>query len=191
MTTDVESKVRVRDDAVTVEPEAPAVAGAIDDQNKLLAEIDRLVELTMDKIDRDDQTPCPSCNIMVHVQLNQCPHCESNIAAENALMRESMRRLGEIRTELDGGHREHADRNDAKTARLPVLKRIKQFFTGPGPEEKGQSNTVESDALAPRILSDVSPGDQLKVLESDGPWFKVKTRQGKTGWVFSTLVREK
>ncbi len=31
MTTDVETKVPVRDDAVTVEPEAPAVTGAPDD----------------------------------------------------------------------------------------------------------------------------------------------------------------
>lgn len=193
MTTDVESKAPATDDAQTVDPGTPdpAVAGAIDDPSELMREIDRLVELTKHKIDRDDRTPCPSCTIMVHVQLHQCPHCESNIAAHNALMRESTRRLREIRAELDGQSGKRADRNKALSATRPLGERIKRFFAGPGPAEQIESNALDTDATALRILSEVSPGDQLQVLESNGAWFKVKTRQGKTGWVFSTLVKGK
>jgi hypothetical protein len=191
MTTDAETKAPAPDDAETAEPGTPAVAGAIDDSNELLKEIDRLVELTKHKIDRNDETPCPSCTILVHIQLNRCPHCESDIAAHNALMRESTRRLGEIRAELDGQNGKRVDRDKAAAAERPMGERIKRFFTGSAPDERTERNVIDTDATAPRILGEVSPGDQLKVLESDGPWFKVKTRQGKTGWVFSTLVKDK
>ena len=170
-----------------------AVESATDDHAELRTEIDRRVELTKHKIDRNDHTPCPSCTILVHVQLNRCPHCESDIAAHNALMRESLRRIGEIQAELDGRHREQVERRDAESAKPPMGERIKRFFSGAGTgEESGAegSISIESDASVPRILGDVSPGDQLKVLETDGPWFKVKTRAGKTGWVYSTLVKE-
>ena len=191
MTTDVESKAPERDDAVTSGPGITDVAGEIDDPELLLEEIDRLVELTKHKIDRDNQTPCPSCNILVHIQLYQCPHCESNIAAHNALMRESKRRLAEIRGELDGQSGKRVERGETVTARRPLGARVRRFFTGAGPEEDAVPEKIASDASAPRLLGEVSPGDQLTVLESDGPWFKVKTRQGKTGWVFSTLIKDK
>jgi len=191
MTTDVESKTTAPDKTEKLEQEAPDVAGAIDDPSELLKEVDRLVELTKHKIDRDDQTPCPSCTILVHIRLNECPHCQSNIAGHNALMRESKRRLGEIRAELDGQSGKRTDRDKAAAAGRPMGERIKRFFTGSDPEEQPEPPVIDIDATAPRILGEVSPGDQLKVLESDGPWFKVKTRQGKTGWVFSTLVKDK
>jgi hypothetical protein len=176
-----------------VEQVLAAVESATDENADLRTEIERLVELTKHKIDRNDQTPCPSCTILVHVQLNHCPHCESDIAAHNALLRESVRRIGEIQTEIDGQHHEHVDRRDSDSAKPPLGERFKRFFSGAGTvEESGAEGSIrnEPDASVPRILSDVSPGDQVKVLESDGPWLKVKTRAGKTGWVYSTLVKE-
>jgi len=191
MTTDVESKAPAPAGEVTAGTEGPHVAGAIDDNRELLEEIERLVELTRYRIDRDEQTPCPSCNIPVDLQNNRCPHCESDIAAHNALVRESARRLGEIEGELDGQSRRRADRDRKATAGRSLGERIKRLFSGSGSGEEREPNIAGSYATAPRILGEVSPGDQLTVLDSDGPWFKVKTRQGKTGWVFSTLVYDK
>ncbi len=191
MTTDVEGKVPAPAGEVTAETESPHVAGAVDDYRELLEEIERLVELTRHKIDRDEQTPCPSCNILVDLQDNRCPHCESDIAAHNALVRESTRRLSEIEEELDEQNRKRADRDGEATAGISLGERIKRFFSGSGSEEERERNSVGSYTTAPRIFSEVSPGDQVTVLDSDGPWFKVKTRQGKTGWVFSTLVKDK
>ena len=191
MTTDAENKAAAPAGEVTAGTESPHVAGAIDDYRELLEEIERLVELTRHKVDRDEQTPCPSCNILVDLQNNRCPHCESDIAAHNALLRESTKRLGEIEEELDGQSRKRADRDGQTNAGRSLGERIKRFFSGSESGEKREPNNAGSYSTAPRILSEVSPGDQLTVLDSDGPWFKVKTRQGKTGWVFSTLVKDK
>lgn len=39
------------------------------------------------------------------------------------------------------------------------------------------------------VVTSVSRGDDLKVLDKEGPWYKVETESGKTGWIHSTLVK--
>lgn len=167
--------------------EAPVAAGRIDHHAALKDEAASLVELTKNKINRGNLTPCPSCDILVPVKTNHCPHCNSNIAANNALMRESMKRLDEIRAELDGKHGKQV-KNRGDREKVTLGKRIRRLFSNTQKQE--ESGPTASDPKGPRILDTVADGDQLKVLECDDPWYKVRTRDGRTGWVFSTLRRK-
>lgn len=171
-----------------IENDATAVIDEKDARAELGAEAESLVEITKKKVNRDNTTPCPACNILVDIKTNRCPHCESNIAANNALMRESLRRLDEIRSELDGEHGKLLKNRRNEETKPAVRERFKRFFSGPQPDDG--SHDPSRDPMGPRVLDSVAEGDQLKVLESDGPWFKVKTRDGRTGWVYSTLVQE-
>jgi hypothetical protein len=170
-----------------VQKEEPVAAGRIDNYAALEDEAASLVELTKNKINRDNLTPCPSCYILVPIKANHCSHCNSNIAANNALMRESMKRLDEIRAELDGQHLRHV-KNRRDQAKTTLGERIRRLFSNTQTRE--DSDLAAPDPKGPRILDTISNGDQLKVLESDDPWYKVKTRDGRTGWVFSTLTRK-
>ncbi len=40
------------------------------------------------------------------------------------------------------------------------------------------------------VVTTVSEGDDLTVLERAGTWVRVKTDDGQTGWVYSTLVSD-
>ena len=126
------------------------------------------------------RVPCPSCGMLVEVTINRCPFCESDIAAETALARETMRRLRELSGELDV---EHGLRTKEQPPRRGFFQRLKYLFEGdPEPVE-----TPAPDPHAKRLLSNLAPGDSLKVLEEDGPWLKVKTMSSEIGWVYSTV----
>jgi hypothetical protein len=159
-----------------------------DEEVPLREEAASLVELTKNKVNRDNLTPCPSCTILVHIKQNHCPHCNSNIAANNALMRESLRRLGEIQSELDGEHQDHVKGRPDESKKSTFGERFRHFFSGSEPEEEVKPPVP--DPKGPRILDTLAEGDQLKGLETCDPWYKVKTRDGKTGWVYSTLVKK-
>jgi hypothetical protein len=163
----------------------PVIVDENDDRAALRAEANSLLELTKNKVKRDQTTPCPGCNILVPIKANQCPHCESNIAAHNALMRESLRRLDEIRTELDGRHDKLLKDRSDEAAKPAVRERFKRFFSGAETDDVPEVAVRATEG--PRVLDTVSEGDQLKVLECDGSWLKVKTRDGRTGWVYSTF----
>ena len=152
----------------------------------LHAEIESLLEITKHKIHRDNMTPCAACTILISVTLNTCPHCESFVAPNNALLRESLRRLDEIRAGIDGDHTSHSQARANDNQNLSFGERFKRFFTG----EQKQEIVIKPmpDPTARRILRNTVEGDPLKVLETDGPWFKVKTRDGQTGWVYSTIM---
>jgi len=178
---------------IDVLDEAPAAqeqVEEVDERAALKAELAALVELTNKKVDRNDLTPCAGCTILVPITVNECPHCNSNIAANNALMRESLRRLAEIRGELDGEHERHAEDRHEEPEKVAFWSRIKRSFSGSGTPADGKSDPVTRDDSGPRFLDNVAEGDHLKVLEYDDPWFKVKTRDGCVGWVYSTLVKE-
>ena len=169
-----------------VQNETQAPADRPDDTVSLRKEAASLVELTKNKVNRDNLTPCPSCTILVHINENHCPHCNSNIAAENALMRESLRRLAEIQAQLDGQHEDHVKRRADQSKKPSFGRRVKHFFSGEEPP--AETKPPVSAPGGPRILENLAAGDQLKVLENCDPWYKVKTRDGKTGWVYSTLL---
>lgn len=169
--------------------EAPAAVEETDERVALKEEAETLLQLTKNKVNRDGTTPCPGCNILVSLRANHCPHCESNIAAHNALMRESIRRLDEIRAELDGRHGKLLkDRRD-ESEKTTFGQRLKRFFTGQ--EEDDRPPKALRDLSGPRLLDSVAKGDQLRVVECDGPWIKVKTRDSRTGWVYSTLLPDR
>jgi len=190
MTTDVQTEAPAVEDA-TAEPEAPITPEGIESP-ELRAEVASLVEITKGKLKRDNQTPCPACTLLVDIKTNTCPHCDSFIAANNALMRESLRRLNEIRAEIDGDHRERVARLDTEPAKPPLGERIKRFFSGSREAEPAYESTViVQDVSAPRLLRNMAEGDQLRVLEYDEPWYKVKTSDGQTGWVYSTVVPDR
>ncbi len=186
MTTRMESEApAVAKGEALVRIETPISPDRIENAD-LKAEVASLLEITKHKINKDNLTPCPACNVLVHVKLNKCPHCESFIAANNALMRESMRRLAEIQAELDREHLGCVERIRKESGKLSLGERIKSLFS---PRRIPESRAPEGpDPTGPRILDRTFEGGQLKVLELDGPWCKVSTRDGRTGWVYSTLT---
>jgi hypothetical protein len=190
MTTDGQTKAPAEVEKAGAESEAPVAVDRIESA-ELRAEVASLLEITKGKLKRDNLTPCPACTLLVDIQTNRCPHCESFIAANNALMRESLRRLNEIRAELDGRHKEYVDDLQREPDKPPLRERIKRFFSNQRAERPSDPTVFAQDVTAPRLLRNTAEGDPLRVLETDGPWYKVKTRDGQTGWVYSTLVRDR
>ena len=94
----------------TPQPKTPDVvpAHATPDQ---ASEIDRLLRVKRGRGFEGDKLPCPGCNIMIENTLDACPFCESDIEAQTALSRETMRRLNELSRSLDA---EHAERTKEK-----------------------------------------------------------------------------
>jgi hypothetical protein len=43
------------------------------------------------------QTPCPACTLLLDIQTNRCPHCNSDVSAHMALHRERARQLDQMR----------------------------------------------------------------------------------------------
>ena len=41
-----------------------------------------------------------------------------------------------------------------------------------------------------RVISVASKGDKLAVVEKQGSWYQVKTKDGQTGWVYESLVKD-
>ncbi len=149
------------------------------------AEIDELLRIKKLRKFDAKQVPCPSCTVPVEITINRCPFCESDIAAETALARETMRRLRELSGELD---MEHAKRpGDDEPHRRGFFERLKYLFEG---DPRPDPNAQKIDLLARRVLMNVSPGDTLRILDEDGPWLKVKTAQGDIGWVYSTVRKD-
>lgn len=169
--------------------EAAAVVEETDERVALKEEAETLLQLTKNKVNRDGTTPCPGCNILVSLRANHCPHCESNIAAHNALMRESIRRLDEIRAELDGRHGKLLKNRRDDAGGPTVGQRFKRLFSGKKAEDPPPK--ALRDLSGPRLLDSVAKGDQLRVVECDGPWIKVKTRDSRVGWVYSTLLPDR
>jgi hypothetical protein len=52
------------------------------------------------------------------------------------------------------------------------------------------ANIRESATTDSRIVATANDGDKLTVLERRGAWYKVKTSDGQTGWVYSSLVKD-
>ncbi|HEU4365800.1 MAG TPA: SH3 domain-containing protein [Candidatus Krumholzibacteria bacterium] len=144
-------------------------------------EIDELMRIKRTRRIEAGRVPCPSCTVPVEMTINRCPFCDSDIAAETALARETTRRLRELSGEFDA---EHAARPEEEgPQRRGFFQRLKYLFEG-DPEPVAPPTI---DPHAKRLLSNVSPGDTLKVLDEDGPWLKVKTAGGDIGWVYSTV----
>ncbi len=144
-------------------------------------EIEELLRIKKSHRIDGSHVPCPSCAVPVEISINHCPFCDSDIAAETALARETTRRLRELSGEIDT---EHAVRTREKPKKRGFLARLKCLFEGdPEPEP----DILDVDPHAKRLLNLMSPGDSIKVLEEDGSWLKVKTQAGDIGWVYSTV----
>jgi len=118
-------------------------------------------------------TFCPACMTHVDVSANECSNCDSNIAPNNALVRESLRRLDEIEARLNGENK--------RFKKSSFWSRLKAVFSPPQTDAAGAATTE----AAPRFLDGVKEGDALVVLERMGPWCQVKTPDKRTGWVYS------
>jgi hypothetical protein len=269
----------VKDQAPTMEETVTPTDGASGRHTVLQAEANRLVEFKKDRVKRNNQTPCPACATYVHINANKCPHCTSDIAANNALVRESLRQLEEITAELESMHEQHMERlhgaprrpfserfksffSDAQTREdmkivVPALflffvavatfrilgnqtlfwsvavaggviaysllnkfnvKRIVtidlyrsvlvfgllalmasavaqpgSFWTGPGKStvevRRSTINIRSSNTTQSSVIATAHQGDKLKVLERKDDWYRIKTSDGQTGWVYAPLVR--
>lgn len=250
-----------------------------DPYDALQWEANRLMEFKKEKVKRNNQTPCPACATYVHINANKCPHCSSDIAANNALVRESLRRLDEIAAQTEALHGQHMERLHG-APRPPMGERLKGFFTDPQTRQDmkvvvpvvvlffatvgtfralGQATlfwvfsiaggaiaftiltklnlkrlvtievyrsvlvfgllTLMASALAQplplpgsrrghvkvlastanirasnsteaTVVATVGQGDWLKVVEKSPGWYRVRTSDGREGWVHEALVRE-
>jgi len=174
----------------------PAVQNETDCHHELQLELERLLDFKKEHVRDKDLTPCPACAIPVRFDADRCPHCESNIAAHNALVRESLRRLDEITFEIDREHDRISD-TPQDEPRPSLGRRLKNFFSGPQAADTPDSPEPPQPDRAlwaveyPRTLDNIWEGEPLKVLECHGPWLRVKTRDGRKGWVYSTIVRDR
>jgi hypothetical protein len=149
------------------------------------SEINELLRIKQSRRMTDTKVPCPSCGVVVEMTINRCPFCESDIAAETALARETTRRLRELTGALD---LEHATRMRVTPKPRGFFARLKCLFQGdPAPEP---INTFASDPTATRLLGHLAPGDAIRVIGEDGTWLQVKTPTSEIGWVYSTFKRK-
>jgi len=148
-------------------------------------EINELLRIKNSRRMTDTKVPCPSCGVVVEMTINRCPFCESDIAAETALARETMRRLRELSGALD---LEHATRIRETPKPRGFFARLKCLFQGdPAPEP---IDTLRSDPTATRLLGNLAAGDAIRVIGEDGAWLQVKTPTSEIGWVYSTFKRK-
>ena len=159
-------------EAVTEEIAAPVEP--VETPEDLEAELETLLRFRQEKMRSEDITFCPACMTHVNVSANECPNCNSNIAPNNALVRESLRRLDEIESRLNGEHSRYHRKNS-------FWSRLKAVFSPPQNEAAG----VAATEAGPRFLDGVKEGESLVVLERLGPWCRVKTPDQQTGWVYS------
>jgi len=151
-------------DTETTVQDAPSPAAAT------RVALEELIEFKNERV-RGDQTPCPSCTLLVHIAAKRCPHCGSDVTANNALVRETLRHIEEIAAQIDEHHR----------ARTSLGARIKRLF---GVRPEPVSGAV--DATVARVLENLSRGDQLTVRAVDGAWLLVEAPGGERGWVYRT-----
>jgi hypothetical protein len=173
-------KDKIQEPVKKAEPVAdrPAKAGGQTPERR--EEIEELLRIKKSRRIDAGRVPCPACGVLVDMAINRCPFCESDIAAETALARETTRRLRELSGEIDA---EHAVRTQEKPKRRGFFQRLKYLFEGdPEPVE-----TPKIDPHAKRLLASLAPGDTLKVIDEDGPWLQVKTMGSQIGWVYSTV----
>jgi hypothetical protein len=148
-------------------------------------EINELLRIKNSRRMTDTKVPCPSCGVVVEMTINRCPFCESDIAAETALARETMRRLRLLSGALD---LEHATRIRETPKPRGFFARLKCLFQGdPAPEP---IDTLRSDPTATRLLGNLAAGDAIRVIGEDGAWLQVKTPTSEIGWVYSTFKRK-
>lgn len=148
-------------------------------------EVNELLRIKQSRRMTETKVPCPSCGVVVEMTINRCPFCESDIAAETALARETTRRLRELTGALD---LEHATRLRETPKPRGFFARLKCLFTGdPAPEP---INTFASDPTATRLLKNLAPGDAIRVIGEDGAWLQVKTPTSEIGWVYSTFKKK-
>lgn len=160
MTTDFEYDETQQETTVSVEEEP--------------RDLEELLEFKRERV-QGDMTPCPGCNLLVPINAKRCVHCESNIEANNALVRETLRHIEEISGGLDGeGHA--LDR-----AWRSMKNRIRRAF---GARTDLGSLVPEADGR--RVLGGVEPGQSLTVVAVVGAWALVRTDDGEEGWVYST-----
>ena len=56
--------------------------------------------------------------------------------------------------------------------------------------QKSTVNIRQEPSTDSGVVTKVSKGDKLKVLDSNGSWYKVETASGEKGWVYSSLVNK-
>ncbi len=146
-------------------------------------EVNELLRIKASRKFDGNRVPCPSCGVVVENTINKCPFCDSDIAPETALSRETMRRLRELTGELDAEHAKRATEEEAPKRR-GFFERLKYLFEG---DPEPDPDALKVDPHAKRLLSNLATGDSFKILAEDGPWVQVKTMGGEIGWVYSTV----
>ena len=56
--------------------------------------------------------------------------------------------------------------------------------------QRSVANIRESATTDSRVVTTASQGDELKVIGRQGAWYNIRTEDGQTGWVYSSLVKD-
>jgi hypothetical protein len=137
------------------------------------AALEELLEFMRERV-RGDMTQCPVCDLLVPISARRCQHCDSNIEANNALVRETLRHINEVTSQLD------EDGRAVDRAWRSFRNRIKRIF-----RRRPTIEGVVPEDDAQHVLTGVRAGDQITVVEIHGAWALVRTTDGREGWVYS------
>lgn len=140
-------------------------------------EPEELLEFMRERV-HGGMTQCPGCNLLVPISAKRCHHCETNIEANNALVRETLRHIEELAGRLDN------DGRALDRAWRSLKNRIKRMFGRTAPIEG-----IVSEDDTQRVLTGIHAGDQITVVEIHGAWALVRTADGREGWVYSLSTR--
>ena len=265
---------------MVVETQTPTSLETITEYTNLNAEAKRLLSFKKKNIKKHNQTECPECATLVHINANKCPHCGSDISDKTVEIREELTKLKEITAELHELHNRYMECHEEEAGMRPFWEKVKRLISEPRMREdmkvilpsfllffalivslrlmgnwpifwsvslacgffaysllkksnfrryitvdlyrailiaglvivmsgatigpmpgwtKMSSDSVvvqqpvvnirESTTTKSRVVTTASQGDKLRVLDQQGSWYKVKTNDGQTGWVYSTLVK--
>jgi len=159
MTADIEYEKSVQE--TTIPTEEPPVA------------LEELVEFVRERV-QGDTTRCPGGNLFVPISARRCQHCESNLEANNALVRETLRQIDEIAGRLDNEGR------SVNRAWCSIKNRIKRKLG-----RTAAMNGIAAENDAQHVLTGAQSGDQITVVATHGVWVRVRTADGREGWVYS------
>ena len=159
MTTDIEHEESVQETTDTV-TEPPV-------------ELEELLEFRRERV-QGDMTRCPGCNLLVPISARRCQHCDNNIEANNALVRETLRLIDEMSGRLDD------DGRNLDRAWHSMKNRLRRKFGRPAVIRE-----IDSEDDTPHVLTDIQAGEQITVVEIHGAWALVRTTDGREGWVYS------
>lgn len=92
-------------------------------------EAKRLLEFRKNNIKKNNLTPCPQCATWININARKCPQCTSDIAEHTQRVREELKKLELIFSELYEIHKKKMELYHQGSSYKSFWKRVGDFFT--------------------------------------------------------------